>query len=111
MLLSSIPICMDHPSGNYHDDICNSVAGVASLAVSFINKGPVAQFGTFRSLSFDMGGDGGRKRFYKLGKYGQRVEVIPDWAERGERFAPGDPRLELETHDIEHSHNYMKQDG
>jgi hypothetical protein len=39
---------------------------------------------------------------FTLGKYGQRVEIVPDWVERGEKFAPDDARLELETHDIVH---------
>jgi hypothetical protein len=92
---------IDHPSGNYHDDVANSVAGVSSLCVSYIQQGPFAQTGTFRTFVYDTG-ECGAERFYKLGCYGQRVEIIPDWVERGERFAPGDHRLEIETNDIAH---------
>ena len=97
---------IDHPSGNYHDDIANSCAGVAALAVSFIQRGAIASTGTFRTFVYD-DGESGVERHYKIGCYGQRVEIIPEWAARGEKFAPDDPRSELEAHDIEHSHNYM----
>jgi hypothetical protein len=90
---------IDHPSGNYHDDVANAVAGVASLCVAYIQRGPVAQTGTFKAIAFDTE-FGGRERRYKLGCYGQRVEIVPDWAERGERYPPGDPRWKLE--DIKH---------
>jgi hypothetical protein len=106
---------IDHPSGNYHDDVCNSVAGVASLCVAYIQRGPVAQTGTFRTHVYDtneFGEPSGGGRLYKLGKYGQRIEVIPDWAERGERYAPGDPRWKLvETDNIAYDHNVIKMDG
>jgi hypothetical protein len=92
---------IDHPSGNYHDDVCNSVAGVASLCVSYVQRGPVAAVGTFKTFVYDFGEDRQERR-YKLGCYGQRVEIVPDWVERGERFAPGDPRLEIEPHDNVH---------
>jgi hypothetical protein len=99
---------IDHPSGNYHDDVCNSVAGVASLCCAYIQRGPVAQTGTFRTHVYDtneFGEPSGGGRLYKLGCYGQRIEVIPDWAERGERYAPGDPRWKLvETNNIAHDH-------
>src|SRR5450759_2339620 len=33
---------IDHPSGNYHDDVANSVAGVSALVVAYVHKGQVA---------------------------------------------------------------------
>jgi hypothetical protein len=92
---------IDHPSGNYHDDSANACAGVAALCVSYVQKGPVASVGTFRTQVFDIGERGDMRR-YKLGCYGQRIEIVPDWVERGEKFAPGDPRLLIETDDIKH---------
>jgi hypothetical protein len=99
---------IDHPSGNYHDDVANSVAGVSALISAYVQRGPVAQTGRFKTFIFDTD-EGGAERRYKVGKYGQRVEIVPEWAERGERFAPDDPRLEIEPHDIVHDHNAMKQ--
>jgi hypothetical protein len=93
---------IDHPSGNYHDDVANSVAGVAALCVSYIKLAPVAQVGKFQTVCFDFGEGAGGDRRYKIGCYGQRIEFVPDWVERGERFAPGDPRLLIETADIKH---------
>jgi hypothetical protein len=98
---------IDHPSGNYHDDIANSVAGVSALVVSYVQRGPFASVGTFKTFSFDTG-EGGDDRRYKTGKYGGRVEIIPEWVDRGERFSPDDQRTEIDTHDIEHSHNFMQ---
>jgi hypothetical protein len=93
---------IDHPSGsNYHDDVANSVAGVSALCVSYVQRGPVAAVGKFQTICYDFGDDRQERR-YKLGKYGQRVEIVPDWVERGEKFAPDDARLELETNDIVH---------
>jgi hypothetical protein len=93
---------IDHPSGsNYHDDVCNSVAGVAALCCAYIQRGPVASTGKFQTICYDFGDDRQERR-YKTGMYGQRVEIVPDWVERGERFAPGDHRLEIETNDIAH---------
>jgi hypothetical protein len=94
---------IDHPSGNYHDDVANSVAGVASLCVAYIQKGPVAATGTYKLHAHDTnerGEPSGGGRLYKLGSFGQRIEVIPDWAERRERYAPGDPRWKLEADNI-----------
>jgi hypothetical protein len=96
---------IDHAPGQ-HDDVANAVAGACGLISAFVQKGPVASVGTFRAFVYDNDA-GGVERHYKLGKYGQRIEIVPDWVERGERFAPDDPRSELEAHDIEHSHNYM----
>jgi hypothetical protein len=98
---------IDHPSGNYHDDIANSVAGVSALVVAYVQRGPFASTGAFRTLVFDSG-ERGVERRYKIGKYGQRVEIVPDWVERGERFAPDDPRTGIEMNCIEHSHNFMQ---
>jgi hypothetical protein len=92
---------IDHPSGNYHDDVANSVAGVSALCVSYVQRGPIASTGKFQTICYDFGDDRHERR-YKVGCYGQRVEIVPDWVERGERFAPGDPRLEIETDDIVH---------
>jgi hypothetical protein len=76
--------------------------------VSYVQRGPVASTGKFQTICYDFG-EGRDDRRYKLGKYGQRVEIIPDWAERGERFAPDDPRSKIETSDIVHDHNSQKQ--
>jgi hypothetical protein len=91
---------IDHAPGQ-HDDVANSVAGACGLIAAFVQKGPVAATGTFRTYVYDAG-DVTAERRYKTGKYGQRVEIVPDWVERGERFPPGNPRLLLDTNEIAH---------
>jgi hypothetical protein len=99
---------IDHPSGAYHDDVANSVAGVSALVVSYVQRGPFASVGTFQTFVFDTG-DCADGRRYKPGMYGGRIEVILEWVERGERFSPEDQRAEIVTNDIVHDHNSSKQ--
>jgi hypothetical protein len=96
---------IDHPR-DCHDDLVNAAAG-AMVAAAYIPRGPFASVGAFKTISFNTG-EGGDERRYKTGKYGGRVEIMPEWVERGERFAPDDQRSEIETHDIEHDHNFMQ---
>ncbi len=96
---------INHADG-CHDDVANAIAGAATIAVGFQKKGPVAAFGQFRLAAYDLSSRSGGRQF-RRGMYGGIVEVVPAWAERGEKFAADDDRNELDTHDIEHDHNRM----
>jgi hypothetical protein len=89
--------------GPGHDDLANSVAIALSLCAGPVHTGPIAQTGKYSVDCYDFSdGERGHERRYTLGKFGQRVELVPDWVSRGERFPPGDPRWKLETADIAH---------
>jgi hypothetical protein len=98
---------IDHAPGQ-HDDVCNSVAGACGLVAAYVQKGPIASTGTYRTFVYD-NDDGGVERRYRLGKYGQRIEIVPDWVDRGERFAPDDPRSKIDSNAIVHDHNAQKR--